>query len=1330
MMDILNTQQQKAAEGGRVLAPHTISSKLVKRLSSHSSHKLSRSDLKALGGSETISDGPSQLTFKDRYVFNESLYLKKLKKTALDDYYTRGIKLTNRYEEDDGDDEIIRLSNGDRIDEDLHSGVKFFSTTPYCRKMRSDSDELAWNEIATERFKWQSMLARVLKGDIVKGEKTRIANQVKKPGLNKELSDEIWLELKAWLNGRTMQEMEQSLTYLRDSSDSVFEEIMKFQIPQGKILSLDALEAILQDLMNRYHSVVSYWPNLKKMYKDKPITNTAEFTARIDVMNSWLNFKTNLTLRRQELDDWINRFSPISSSDNCQEDFDGVPQWNCKMKILAEQLMKEKNIESIFQKKIFYPLSPWMFKLKLHFIVYRETLTKMNIKYPYERLRSLLAFPVYLIKEVILTRLSYARKLKNPTMMMIDQMIDDFNAFIRLSVQLKYTLTKYCSNLPFDVDFDPTFENTVIEAIRYLFFLLNLKLIDSSKQNFKAPDLLLKYWDHLKNTGHYINGAETVIPNEFLKLTLRLVHKLQFYLLKQQNFPPTFANASEAEKWLSSIFENLGAMKRKLNRFSNILVKAFQNSAVYQINHNAQLVKKLKDAHYFLVYSGNTFESSAVYMFAAPELLGCDNDTILRILRNKSIGCDLVPKLDIGNNLNVYDITTKETDLNILVSKGEDSKGIPYYRVVANSSSDLDRHAHQSKKKNFSTDPFDQHLDEKNNEVFELEVALSSLGALVVLYPGEPVVWDGPVYKLPGNNLFASNEMDLGKIGNPNTLILLNQGSNYALTYQIDKFNQTVGDSVSFIEKRCSLNSIESSLQKINKAYYKLTYTVLNNYKGILGSFMKQCPGNELLNSIFMFGRDFGRSFLKYNAFSSKRKYVIIFLMVKLGMNWLKFLVEECDPTDQRTFRWCVLAMDFAMQMTSGYNILALNVKQFQELKERVSVCMSLLISHFDVMGARATEAENGMQQARLNIDTEENIDEEATLEINSRLRLEAIKTLEKTMKRNPRQMGKVLDATDQGNKYLLSLASSLSNVSMRWQKRSFIGGGTFGQVYSAINLENGEILAVKEIKIHDTTTMKKIFPLIKEEMTVLEMLNHPNIVQYYGVEVHRDKVNIFMEYCEGGSLASLLDHGRIEDEMVTQVYTFELLEGLAYLHQSGVVHRDIKPEDILLDFNGIIKYVDFGTARTVVGSRTRTVRNAAVQDFGVETKSLNEMMGTPMYMAPETISGSAVKGKLGADDVWALGCVVLEMATGRRPWSNLDNEWAIMYHVAAGRIPQLPNRDEMTAAGRAFLERCLVQDPTMRATAVELLIDPWMIQIREIAFGNSEKDQVPILSS
>ena len=109
--------------------------------------------------------------------------------------------------------------------------------------------------------------------------------------------------------------------------------------------------------------------------------------------------------------------------------------------------------------------------------------------------------------------------------------------------------------------------------------------------------------------------------------------------------------------------------------------------------------------------------------------------------------------------------------------------------------------------------------------------------------------------------------------------------------------------------------------------------------------------------------------------------------------------------------------------------------------------------------------------------------------------------------------------------------------------------------------------------------------------------------------------------------------------------------------------------------------------------------------------------------MAPESITGSSNKGRFGADDVWSIGCVVLEMITGRRPWARLDNEWAIMYHVAAGHTPQLPNKEEVSAAGRKFLRRCLVQNAAKRATAVELLLDPWMIQIRELAFGTGDHE-------
>lgn len=138
---------------------------------------------------------------------------------------------------------------------------------------------------------------------------------------------------------------------------------------------------------------------------------------------------------------------------------------------------------------------------------------------------------------------------------------------------------------------------------------------------------------------------------------------------------------------------------------------------------------------------------------------------------------------------------------------------------------------------------------------------------------------------------------------------------------------------------------------------------------------------------------------------------------------------------------------------------------------------MSLLISHFDIIGARSIEVEKINQQARSNLDLEDVFDDDMMLQVNSEFRVQSIMELEERIKRNPHQTGKVIDDSDKGNKYLVSLASSISNVSMRWQKRNFIGGGTFGRVYSAVDLDNGEILAVKEINIQDSKSMQKIFP-------------------------------------------------------------------------------------------------------------------------------------------------------------------------------------------------------------------------------------------------------------
>ena len=123
-------------------------------------------------------------------------------------------------------------------------------------------------------------------------------------------------------------------------------------------------------------------------------------------------------------------------------------------------------------------------------------------------------------------------------------------------------------------------------------------------------------------------------------------------------------------------------------------------------------------------------------------------------------------------------------------------------------------------------------------------------------------------------------------------------------------------------------------------------------------------------------------------------------------------------------------------------------------------------------------------------------------------------------------------------------------------------------------------------------------------------------------------------------------------------------------------------------------------------------------------------MTGTPMYMSPEVIKGTN-EGRQGAIDVWSLGCVILEMSTGRRPWASLDNEWAIMYNIAQGNPPQLPSRDQLSPEGIDFLRRCFEKDPRRRASAAELLQCEWIMKIRQqVVVGGGSDSPVTSESS
>jgi len=115
-------------------------------------------------------------------------------------------------------------------------------------------------------------------------------------------------------------------------------------------------------------------------------------------------------------------------------------------------------------------------------------------------------------------------------------------------------------------------------------------------------------------------------------------------------------------------------------------------------------------------------------------------------------------------------------------------------------------------------------------------------------------------------------------------------------------------------------------------------------------------------------------------------------------------------------------------------------------------------------------------------------------------------------------------------------------------------------------------------------------------------------------------------------------------------------------------------------------------------------------------------LTGTPMYMSPEVIKNDK-RGRHGAMDIWSMGCVVLEFATGKKPWSNLDNEWAIMFHIGvATQHPPLPEPDQLSEQGTSFIKQCLTIDPIRRPTETELMNHSWMLEFREtlMRYGDS----------
>ncbi|PKC12574.1 Pkinase-domain-containing protein [Rhizophagus irregularis] len=288
-----------------------------------------------------------------------------------------------------------------------------------------------------------------------------------------------------------------------------------------------------------------------------------------------------------------------------------------------------------------------------------------------------------------------------------------------------------------------------------------------------------------------------------------------------------------------------------------------------------------------------------------------------------------------------------------------------------------------------------------------------------------------------------------------------------------------------------------------------------------------------------------------------------------------------------------------------------------------------------------------------------------------------------------------------------------------KYQKIEKLGEGTYGIVYKAQNRDSNEVVALKRIRLDNEEEGVPCTAI--REISLLKELKHPNIVRLYDVLHTEKKLTLVFEYLDSDLKKFLDTYGGDLDKDTIKQLMYQLLKGIAFCHEHRVLHRDLKPQNLLINKRGELKLADFGLARA----------------FGIPVRSYSHEVVTLWYRAPDVLMGSRQYST--SIDVWSAGCIFAEMASGRPlfPGSSIKDQLLRIFTVLGTpteetwpRVSQLPeyksdfaiyNRiplesllPKLDSSGIDLLSQLIEYQPEKRLSAEDALQHPYFEEIRK----------------